>query len=215
MLRPLLVTLAGCLSLVLLMPTTTLAFTRHATLRDSMIEEGRAHAKKLAAMETTLRASAPDDWSELQIQDYLTEALWTVHYAVWAASFGESRVPDDPSTLLGTQYCSAWPANPFNNWEPMAVLGAADPFSAGDITYQICPPDFYSFINDELTPLGFQLGVYGPSPEFAAAGSASTLDLNTWATVPPGTLYMTGAYGETAEATARKIERRRAQQKAE
>jgi hypothetical protein len=198
------------LGLCLMMP----ALARNAGLRDHMIELARGHAQKLGDLEAEMKAQTSDQWSEVDVQDYLAEALSTVYFSTWACRFGDSVLPNSPKDLEGGQYCPKWPLNPFNNWEAMKVLAATDPFSPGDLTYQICPPDFYSFMDDTLKPLSYELGIYAPSIEFSRMGNAKPLELNTWATTPDGTMYMTGSFTETAEMTAKKLERRIAKKKA-
>jgi hypothetical protein len=208
--RLVLLTISVFLGMGLLTPV----YARNAALRDHMLEQAQEHAQKLGDLETMMRAQASDQWTEVDIQEYLAEALWTIHFSLWAHRFGESTLPGSPKDLDGGQYCPKWPANPFNDWQPINVYSATEPFSAGDITYQTCPFEFYSFMDDTLKPLSYEIGIFAPTLEFSRMGNAKPLELNTWASIPDGTMYMAGAYCETAEMTAKKIERRNAKKKA-
>lgn len=200
--------LVTCFIVTLMLCQITPALARNAELRDHMLEQARVHAEKLSTLETEMRSQESGQWTEVQVQEYLAEALWTVHFSLWANRFGESAVPDSPKDLDGGPYCPKWPANPFNSWLPMNVLTASDPFSPGDLTYQICPPEFYSFMDNTLKPLAYELGINAPSLEFAQESDAKPMEFNTWAVIPEGTLYMAGTYCETAEMTFAKRARR-------
>ena len=153
--------------------------------------------QNLTDSEAVLRAPADGGWSDLDLEQHLHNALFAVYTGIVYYEYDNRELPTDVASLAGTKYVPNWPANPLNNFEPVQVLGLADEFSPGELVLQICPPEFYSKMNDSR-PLSFELAVYGPTVEFAALGTAAPLKINTWAVTPEGALYMAGAHTETA-----------------
>jgi hypothetical protein len=178
-------------------------------------DEYRDHikSKQSALLEARQKLdSVPSaEWTDPAIQQYLSEAIWVVYLGAIYYSYKNNRLPSDFTSLSNSEYVPTWPGNPFSNWEPMVVVERAGEFKAGAFSLQICPPEYYSRIKDSR-PLSFELGIFGPNPEFAT-GQAEPLNLNSWAMIPEGTVYMLGTYTEPASSVKRKLEKIQSEQK--
>lgn len=152
--------------------------------------------QELNDVTTKLKSMPQEEWPDAAVETYLADSLWVVYYGILYYSAENNRLPDDVNSLAGTRFVPEWPNNPFNEWEPLTV-STSESFSAGNLALQICPPAFYSRINNPR-PLSFELSIFGPFEEFSQNGNAETLDENTWAHVPNGALYQLGAFTETA-----------------
>lgn len=176
---------------------------------ESLLAEYRARVQDqvvdLAKSRAVLESKDKADWTVVDIQSYLLDSIWEICDGLILYEYKNRHLPDELSDLSGTEYIPVWPGNAFSDWAPMEVLSVADGFKAGNLVLQVCPPEFYSVMNDP-TPLSFELGIYGPDIKFASLNSAKPLAENTWATTPEGVYVMLGAYTETAAHMRKKWE---------
>ena len=199
-------------SLILIAGTTSLASAgAFDSLRDDYIAEGAGHYSALEAARAVLEGKAQSEWTALELQTYLNESLWTVYCGAIAHKFDQDVLPFTMSQLTIGEYMAGWPANPLNDWEPIEILDIADGFSPGDLVLQVAPPEAWS-IGGRLVhterPMSFELGIYGPDLQSTQFSSAHPDELNTWAVVPDGTLFMIGTFRETTAQTLAKREDR-------
>jgi hypothetical protein len=190
------------------------SLAQNESLLDRFRTRVQDKAVDLAKSRAVLESKASAEWTAEEIQAYLLDSLWTITYGLNLYEENNNRMPDELSDMSGTEYIPVWPGNPFADWAPMDVLGVTDGFKAGDLVLQVCPPEFYSRINNPI-PLSFELGIYGENIAFAGLGNAEPSKYNTWATTPEGVYAMVGAYTETAAHMRKKWARRKQQQKDE
>ena len=198
--------LAFLVSILLVLPYLALADINENLIQDRM-DKTRNAGFKVAKYQRVLESKPAAQWEDTEIEHYLWSALWYVLYAnhVYDLEIGETA--PDLHSLVDLGYMRFWPGNPLNDWEPIEVLAVHDEFSPGALVYQICPVDFYSGLEDPR-PQSYELGIYGPTPEFGSRFDAETLELNTWAVLPSGILYNAGAHTESTRTTIAKIEKR-------
>jgi hypothetical protein len=184
--------------------------TAAAATKEEVLQNYRKHVEsaqgELSATRAVLEAKPQADWQPFEIQAYQAQVLWTVQAGLLLYRYEHKEMPADPASLAGTEYVPQWPANAFNGWKPVRVLGLSDGFQPGELTLQLCPREFYSYIKNPR-PMSYQLSVFGPDMDFAHYGKAQALESNTWAEVPAGALYMIGAFNETSEQSRRKLEK--------
>jgi hypothetical protein len=165
--------------------------------RDGWVSEKldvqRAFVADMLSCEDDLRGKLPAEWQDSELQAYFSAALWNVYLGVLAYKYTYWQLPASAEDLTSEGFVTHWPANPCSSWGPMALRGPEEGFSAGDLTLQVCPPEFYSKLHDPR-PLSFEISVAGPDPAFAALGDAEPIEQNSWAIVPEGALYMLGGY---------------------
>jgi hypothetical protein len=175
---------------------------RHDIIADKIADQ---QSELIQSLEV-LKSKPQEEWVPAEIQLYLSNAMWAVHYGILQYKYDHDRLPESIDSLVGTDYIPVWPENPFKNFTSMQVLDGFDGFQAGELVLLICPPEEYSRIKDPR-PLSYEIGVYGPDTDFARYGDASA-DLNgDWVVVPVGVLYMVGAREESAKHLEEKYER--------
>lgn len=190
-------------SVAAFLPNAALADHFPPALVQGQRDEVAAQRQRMADVASGLEGIDPVDWTPTQTYEYLQEALWTVYNGLNLYFYVNGELPDLAS-LAGTEYVPDWPANPYNSSEPIRILQLSDGFSAGDITFQICPPEFYSYPANPR-PISCELSIFGPNLEFGELGNARPSKDNTWAATPPGAYLMLGQYAETASVTAEKF----------
>jgi hypothetical protein len=144
-----------------------------------------------------LKSKHQEEWTPVEIQEYLHSAMWAVDYGIVLYMFDHNRMPDSVESLANTEYVPVWPVNPLNEFTPIEVLEELEGFKPGELVLLICPQEEYSIIGNPR-PLSFQIAVYGTDEDFAKFGQAEPLPSNKWAQVPSGALYMTGMHTESA-----------------
>ena len=151
--------------------------------------------------EARLRSSKPELWLSVDVQAYLTQALWVVDYAYMLYAAEHGILPTSPELLVEDGYISTWPANPCREWHPMRMLNLEDGFSPGDLCLQICPEQYYSQLaTGDIGPYSYEMLVYAQDVKQAAMGNAVLIPQNEpWAVIPNEALYMVGRYRETAK----------------
>lgn len=145
-----------------------------------------------------LRLRTSVNTSDQLILDYLDHALSTVYWSKAAVNMSDrvrtiELTNADLSKLRTSGSVSGWPRNPFNGWRPMRVLTPDDPFSAGDLVFQLCPASASSNWQNTELPLSFALSIYGPDKNFATKGHAAAFQDNSnanWTVVPEGSVFM-------------------------
>lgn len=156
-----------------------------------------------------LHSKNQDEWTPLEIQQYLNQAMWAVDLGIVQYVGDHLELPSTVESLSGTDYIPHWPDNPFNGFQPVKLLTNADGFQAGELVYFPCPVEHYSGIKNPR-PRSFELAVYGPDTEFARLGDAEPMPGNDkWVVVPEGALYMTGMFTESGKHLKEKIQRRK------
>ena len=187
---------AAVIAFLLFTASPIQAATRAELAKENLAKQAKA-VVALTELKTSLQAKPSSEWHADEIQEYLDHALWDVSYGAVAYVLDNRVAALDSTTLIRTGYVTAWPENPFNNWQPMKLITANTDFKPGDLCLMICPEDFYSGYQT-LVPRSFEMCVFGPSVEFAAEhGEAQINQLNTWASVPDGAVYQRGYYTTT------------------
>jgi hypothetical protein len=172
-----------------------------ASVVDTKVAAARAGAEQavaeLAITATELQAVAPAQWTAADVQRYFEQAIAAVYFAKvaanWSSPTDAAQTDADLSQLVELGYLQAWPANPFNNWEPMRTVALSDGFSAGDLVLQTAPPAYHSKLHGQLYGVSFCLGVYGPSPQFRGAGAPGNGGSNEffeWAKHPKDAMFV-------------------------
>jgi hypothetical protein len=169
-----------------------------------------SHSQKLRTSIETYKADPELLAQDVELGTYLGDSLWAVYNGLVLYKWENSSLPTDTESLAGSKYVPVWPLNPFNAFEPVQILELSEGFSAGDMTLQICPPEYYSRISNPR-PLSFELSIFGPSEEYGNRGSAQITRSNTWAVVPSGALYMLGARTQSAASAKANAEKRKAE----
>lgn len=171
-------------------------------MRDRVSDQESAYLDLRAELEQL----PPDEWSIEQTHCYLDTALWVVYYGMNFYFKDTGRLPSDLEALAGTEYVPTWPGNPFEGWEPIQVLTIGAGFSPGDVTWQICPPEYYSYIRN-TRPVSCELSIFGPDIAYGNdLGDAKPHKKNTWAVIPDGAVFMHGQYAEPAADFRKKYE---------
>lgn len=151
-----------------------------------------------------------------QLNSYLRDVAWMVYFALDAYSFDNHDVPDDLHSLVDEGYLKTWPLNPLDEWQPIKVLSASDPFTPGALVVQWAPEPYMSIVgpidNYKLRPLSYEVAVYGLTEESPAYGPDTPSDTNPWARPLDGVVIMLGSTRESADQTIYKIRRRLAKQ---
>lgn len=169
--------------------------------------QANKHTTRFMSGESTLKSMEESEWTDEDIEFYLSNALWAVYSAIEAYSLKNGYLPADASTLISAGYLVKWPDNPFNDWEDMVLETSSSTFSAGDFYWQQCPSSYYSYRQDGnggLVPLSYQLSVFGPDTTFAStyADNEVITENSAWATVPSGSLYSLSAWTEPAPSSS-------------
>lgn len=172
------------------------------------IQQTNKHTTRMVTAAEVLKSKHQAEWADTEQQEYLANALWSVYSAVFAYSLLHGELPSDLHSVVDEGLLSVWPDNPYDNWEPMQVNVSSTSFSAGNFSLQLCPASAYSYSGHGTeVPLSFELGIFGPSEEFALDyGHAEAYEKNSgWATVPSGTLYMIGGWTESVADSQAKL----------
>jgi hypothetical protein len=184
----------------------------NATLRkqqQATMQEYGARLDSLRAAIDTNHGSRAD-----QLEEYLDVALGLVYMAKAQANADRNSIAEtnaDLSQLVELGYLTSWPANPLNDWLPMRVLTPADPFSAGDLVLELCPPVAQSRVKGSNISVSFNIYVYGL--EDAGYGPVQVFHANEiWSRPPTGALnghsYYLSSTQENAERKLRTAERK-------
>jgi hypothetical protein len=183
-----------------------------ATTQDQLQEFRDELAGFEAAMQdarAVLEAKEQAQWSDAEISDYLYNALW-VAFDGNLIHLLESKSQATTADFQIVSAARAWPGNPFNNWEPMKVLSLDEPFSAGDLVFQLCSSDYASVSGDQIIYSSFELAVYGADVNSPASVATECHPRNAaWARTPQGACYSLGYWREPASRT---YEKRRARE---
>ncbi len=177
---------------------------RHDMLAQRISGQQTAYEDSLSV----LKSKPQEEWSPLEIQTYLFNALWVVQYGVLQYKHDHENLPDTLESLAGTEFIPLWPENPFNDFLAMEVYNDLDGFMPGDLVWLICPPEEYSGISNPR-PLSYEIGVYGSTIEFEAYGNPDVALNKDWAVIPEGTLYMAGSHSESGKHLKEKYEKRK------
>lgn len=179
------------------------ATTMAEALRQDMLESVRY----MNEAKTVLTSKDNANWSDAEVETYLSRALYAVYYANCIYIDENKQLPYDSEALRSSGILSDWPGNPFDTWEPMTWTEGGTEFKPGGLVLQPCPPNLYSGI---LKPVArtHVLSIFGPSSDYQPISPVDKLF--DWAIVPPGTAFLTGAKFQTTEET---IKRREAQKK--
>ena len=197
-----------CLMFAFCLTTWAVPTIASATVREEIIikylESCRTNYGQMQDARIILEQTPNEEWTDAQIQTYLADVLWTVCHGmvVYKFEFNEVGVSLEDMVTLG--YFPEIPGNPFSNWEPISLAQGNPGFSAGNLFILLPPPDFYSYVGDgqgnyEIKPMSFELGIFGPTIEFAATGLAKPDNNNTWAQAPNGTYFLLGSFRETVK----------------
>jgi hypothetical protein len=92
-----------------------------------------------------LQSKPRAEWTDVEQQTYLSNALWAVYSAVFSYELLNSELPDDLLQVVDQGLLASWPLNPYNDWRPMQVNAEGMGFSAGNLSLQLCPPTEYSY----------------------------------------------------------------------
>lgn len=129
-------------------------------------------------------------WEDSDIETYLYWSLWVVYNGSMAYVLdGYRSLPSDLHAVADQGYVIYWPENPFDDWKPMEVTDDTTSFLPGGVCIQTAPE---SYKRERKTFEAFELCIYGPSEGFSMVGEAKALEMNNWAIVPSGALYMLG-----------------------
>jgi hypothetical protein len=201
-------------AIVTLLASLAISLASHAaiaggeTFAPIFVQQTNKHTQRMVEAAEVLRSKSQDEWTELEQQHYLVNALWSVYSAVFAYSLLHDELPSNLHAVVDEGLLAVWPGNPYNNWAPMAVNASGTSFSAGNITLQLCPPSEYTIRDGgQEVALSFELGIFGPTAEYASNyGNADVNAKNrSWAMVPAGTVYMIGGWAEPADEIRAKL----------
>jgi hypothetical protein len=129
-------------------------------------------------------------WEDSDVETYLYWSLWVVYNGSMAYVLdGYRSLPSDLHMIEDQGYVVYWPEDPFDGWKPMEVTEDTSSFLPGGLCIQTAPD---SYKRERRTFEAFELCIYGPTEEFGMLGSAETREMNDWAIVPNGALYMLG-----------------------
>lgn len=187
------------LSLVF-MSNAASGFAADSTGRD---QEYQQRIAELAQRLTEQRAAIEGGEATIEeIDEYCSTALWLVYtskvYANYTFGADVQTTNDDLDSLVELGYLPLWPGNPVNGWEPMRVLTPADDYSACDLCFAPCPPDYYTKIKTGLAALAFDIFIYSPVESHAQFGSITQSGTNKdWSTPPAGAMYGLSFYAQS------------------
>ncbi|MCC7477007.1 hypothetical protein IT575_00995 [bacterium] len=152
----------------------------------------RDFIQKSRASRAVLESKAQADWTENELEEYLTNSLYAVYSAALIYNREFRSLPADSDSLRNSGYMAVedWPGNPFNSWEPIIWKASSFEFEAGNLVLQPCPPDWYS-VPESPRPRSFTLSILGPTEDYQPLSPPSALF--DWATVPRGAVLVVGA----------------------
>jgi hypothetical protein len=178
--------------------------------RDLVTEQ----AETLDAARQALQAKPVRDWTDAEVDGYLTQAFWAVYYGLQSYLEENQCLPASTAGLAETEYIPHWPGNPLLDWQPMRVLTVDEGFTAGELVLQICPPEYYSGLIHPH-PESFELGVYGRSQDVDLPARDDPSIGGPWVVVPAGVLIQGGMFTESSSSTRKKWARMKQRQKDE
>ena len=195
----------GLLAALLVLPHVCFATTAEELRHWSLVKLAECQ-NELDQGRQEMELGSVDTWTPAQLDNYLMFAMFTTHFAMVAYQNEYGEVPSDVTDVVAAGFLQALPGNPFEDWQPMRVLSVEDSFLPAALVYQVCPPEFYSFVeDDDLVPNSYQLSIFGPVEEYAAGSQPAPIKYNlTWAEVPKGSLAMTGLWSESGKMTLEK-----------
>jgi len=134
--------------------------------------------------------------SESILNAYLASSFYSIVFAKsWANLFDGGSLAvetNDLHKLVELGFLDSWPLNPLNCWQPMKVLTVEDGFSAGDICFDLCPEEYYSYSAGAYEPISFNIFAYGVSPEPELPYDPFTQEINVWSVIPDGAMLASG-----------------------
>lgn len=179
--------------------------------RRTLVSEWLRHMEQdLASAESTLTDKDASEWTQEEVEKYLFCAMYVIYDAVIIYSDTNRTLPTDSEVLRNAGIVTSWPANPFNNWEP--IKWENEEFSPGDCVLQECPPELYSGLWNPR-PMTFVLSINGPDEDYMSLQPVEAL--TDWSVVPPGTAFIVMSATQPASETRRKYEEMQLRKQAE
>ncbi|MCB1216087.1 hypothetical protein KDL44_01760 [bacterium] len=155
----------------------------------------------LQSAETVLTAKDSSEWTDEEVETYLFNAMFVIYDGIIIFLDTYDTLPGSSEALRNSGIVNDWPANPFNNWEPIKWENTE--FVAGDCVVQVCPPDMYSGLWNPR-PMTFAISINGPSADYQPLATPESL--YPWAPLPAGAVFQTAAMTEPASKTLKKHE---------
>jgi hypothetical protein len=148
---------------------------------------------KSQTAEKALRDKDAAEWTQGEIDDYLYCTGLAVYYALNTYVLENDEHPSSPRQLIDSGMLPVWPANPFNNWEPITWKPGSLEFAPGDLCVQLCPPDWYSRPNPPR-PITYMISIFGPTADYIPLHEqeSSPFETLTWAVKPSGAVFSHG-----------------------
>jgi hypothetical protein len=130
-----------------------------------------------------------------QFKEYLHEAMYLVYLGKSTANLKWTDLDatnDDLTKLVDLGYLPEWPGNPLDDWKPMRVLATGDPFSAGDLVFDLCPSSEVTTRDGHGYRSSFNLYIYGLEEVTAGPTDPGLKENRGWSHVPGSALYVVG-----------------------
>ncbi len=173
--------------------------------RRALVAEWLRHMEQdLADAESTLTNKDASEWTQEEVEKYLFCAMYVIYDGVIIYSDTNRTLPTDSEVLRNAGIVSNWPANPFNNWEPIKWENSE--FSPGDCVMQECPPELYSGLW-KPRPMTFVISINGPIEDYISLHPLQPL--TDWSTVPGGSVFNVMSATQPASESRRKFEEMR------
>lgn len=178
-------TVAVLIGLMIVLPSASSAETGRMRWMNQMLP---TYERDLATATSVLTSKDREEWTQEDIEFYLFNAMCVVYGSMVIYIDTHDTLPGGSADLRNEGIAKEWPANPFNNWEPIGWESTE--FVPGDCVVQICPPELYSGIWNPR-PMTFAISINGPSEDYSPLSSVSKH--YDWTYLPAGTVFMTGA----------------------
>ena len=171
-------------------------------------EQMRKHASATNSILAEISAIEDEEIPADLLNRYYTEACWMVYSGLVVYAHEYDQLPQSLDELSMSGHVEFWPVDPIANL-PMGLSDVSDPQS-GTFVLQVAPPSHYSIIGGfdsyRLEPLSYELSVIADTG--MQAQMSSTINQNTWAMIPDGSIFQVGYYVESADITLQKLEER-------
>jgi hypothetical protein len=188
----------------------SLAMAAHQGMADYQHEKAAKFVTIVADNKAELLRLGSDNWDDAMLSEYGVNVCWLLYYSINSYMSERDEIPNSLNDLVTAGLLNEIPGNPLNNWEPVQMLELGNGFSALDLVIQKAPSNYQSLVGSfddySLTPLSFELAVYGPRVDhFQGSAIVPNADNASWAQSPAGALIMVGTFTETADTTLNKL----------
>ncbi len=157
-----------------------------------------------------------EDYTLAELGEYQYTYLQLIYHAKVLANQESGYGMDVASTnvdltsLVELGYLGAWPGNPLDDWNPVAVRTDPEVLLPGDIYMELCPDEYSSTIANGPENVSFNIYVISTDEVLGAMGEFLCYNENKeWANKPANAVYGLSYYmmsDRLRDETRRKVE---------